>query len=382
MDPTGRSRPDILVVGGGVIGLAIAMRARERGLSADLVADPAAPPASDVAAGMLAPVTEVHPGEEALLHLNLGAARDYPGWIEEVQRASGCDVGYRQVGTLMVARDSDENAALEEVWRLQRDLGLESERLRGTEVRELEPALSRRVRGGILVPGDHAVDAQALSAALRKACVGSGVRFRDGKVIALERGGGRVKGARLESGEQIEADTVVIAAGCWTGGIGGLPGEVAEAVRPVKGQLLHLRSRDEPPLLRRNLRSTEVYLVPRHDGRVVVGATVEEQGMDISVTAGAVYTLLRDAYELFPGIVEMRLLETRAGLRPGSRDNAPLIGRSGLEGLWMATGHYRNGILLAGLTARLLVEQMTSSGPSHSLDPFAPTRFTSAAAIS
>jgi glycine oxidase len=362
------------VVGGGVIGLGIAWRAAVAGLSVTVVDDAPGRGASWAAAGMLAPVTEVHYGERPLLGLNLAAAARWPGFAAEVEEAAGRPVGYRPAGTLAVARDADDNAALEDLYRFQLRCGLEVERLRSRECRQLEPGLASSVRGGVLAAGDHQVDNRALVEALLVACRRAGVRMVTGRVAELTVAGDRLTGV-VVGGETLPAGVVVLAAGCWSGGFGGVAAEALPPVRPVKGQLLYLRGPADQPLCQRNIRGLEVYVVPRTDGRVVVGATVEEQGFDTRVTAGAVGDLLRAALELLPDVAELELLETVVGLRPGSPDNAPMLGPAGPEGLVVATGHYRNGILLAPVTADAVAELLATGKVPELIAPFTPGRF-------
>jgi glycine oxidase len=330
--------------------------------------------ASWAAAGMLAPVTEVHYGEGRLLELNLASAGRWPSFAAEVEEASGRPVGYRPGGTLAVARDADDNAALEDLYRFQLRCGLEVERLRSRECRQLEPGLHPGIRGGVLAAGDHQVDNRALVQALLTACERAGVRLLAGRVTELAVEGDRVTGVVLADGGTLAAQAVVLAAGCWSGGLGGLAAE-ALPVRPVKGQLLYLRGPADQPLCSRNVRGLEVYVVPRGDGRVVVGATVEEQGFDTTVTAGAVHDLLRAALELLPDAAELELAETVVGLRPGSPDNAPMLGPAGPEGLVVATGHYRNGILLTPVTADAVAELLATGQVPELIAPFGPGRF-------
>jgi glycine oxidase len=366
------------VVGGGVIGLGIAWRAAQAGLSVTVVDQAPGRGASWAAAGMLAPVTEVHYGERPLLGLNLAAAARWPGFAVEVEEAAGRPVGYRPAGTLAVARDTDDNAALEDLYRFQLRCGLQVERLRSRECRQLEPGLAPSIRGGILAPGDHQVDNRALVEALLVACERAGVRLVEGRVAELAVEGDQVTGVVLGDGARLPAGVVVLAAGCWSGGLGGLAAEVLVPVRPVKGQLLYLRGPADQPLCQRNVRGLEVYVVPRGDGRVVVGATVEEQGFDTRVTAGAVGDLLRAALELLPDVAELELAETVVGLRPGSPDNAPMLGPAGPEGLVVATGHYRNGILLTPVTADAIAELLATGRVPELIAPFAPGRFAGA----
>ena len=366
---------DVVVVGGGVIGLAIAWRAAGAGMTVTVVDATPGQGASWAAAGMLAPVTEVHYGERPLLGLNLAAADRWPAFAAEVEEASGHPVGYRSGGTLAVARDADDNAALEDLYQFQLRCGLEVERLRSRECRQLEPGLAPGIRGGVLAAGDHQVDNRALVQALLIACRRAGVRLLEGRVAELATDGDRVTGVVLAGGARLPAEAVVLAAGCWSGGLGGLAAEALPPVRPVKGQLLYLRGSADEPLCSRNVRGLEVYVVPRGDGRVVVGATVEEQGFDTRVTAGAVHDLLRAALELLPDVAELELLETVVGLRPGSPDNAPMLGPAGPEGLVVATGHYRNGILLTPVTADAIAELLATGRVPDLIAPFAPGRF-------
>jgi glycine oxidase len=369
---------DVVVVGGGVIGLAIAWRAAGAGMTVTVVDETPGQGASWAAAGMLAPVTEVHYGERALLDLNLAAADRWPAFAAEVEESSGHPVGYRPGGTLAVARDADDNAALEDLYQFQLRCGLEVERLRSRECRQLEPGLAPGIRGGVLAAGDHQVDNRALVQALLIACRRAGVRLLEGRVAELMSEGERVTGVVLAGGARLPAEAVVLAAGCWSGGLGGLAAEALPPVRPVKGQLLYLRGPASEPLCSRNVRGLEVYVVPRGDGRVVVGATVEEQGFDTRVTAGAVHDLLRAALELLPDVAELELTETVVGLRPGSPDNAPMLGPAGPEGLVVATGHYRNGILLTPVTADTIAELLGTGRVPDLIAPFAPRRFAGA----
>ena len=378
---------DVVVVGGGVIGLAIAWRATGAGMTVTVVDETPGQGASWAAAGMLAPVTEVHYGEQPLLGLNLAAADRWPAFAADVEEASGHPVGYRPGGTLAVARDADDNAALEDLYQFQLRCGLRVERLRSRECRQLEPGLAPSIRGGVLAAGDHQVDNRALVQALLIACRRAGVQLVEGRVaeltvagervtgVALAGGGRSDGGSALPGGPVLAAGTVVLAAGCWSGGLGGLAAEALPPVRPVKGQLLYLRGPVDEPLCSRNVRGLEVYVVPRGDGRVVVGATVEEQGFDTRVTAGAVHDLLRAALELLPDVAELELLETVVGLRPGSPDNAPMLGPAGPEGLVVATGHYRNGILLTPVTADAIAELLATGRVPDLIAPFAPGRF-------
>ena len=372
------SQYDVAVVGGGPIGLAVGWRAAQRGLGV-VVLDAGAPGAGVVAAGMLAPVSEAEHGQDALLALGLASARRYPGWIEELRAASGADPGYRTTGTLLVARDRDDAEQLERALLLRRELGLPVMRLRASEARRLEPALAPHVRLALHAPGDHAVDPRALAAALAAALVAAGGELRrEARVTGVLTGAGAVHGVELQDGSRVMAEQVVIAAGAWSGLLDGLPKHARLPVRPVKGQVLRLRDPEGPGLAERVIRLPGSYLVPRGDGRYVLGATVEERGWDDHPTAGAVHELLRDMGEAVPGVLELRLEEVGAGLRPGTPDNAPAIGPGALEGLLWATGHHRNGILLAPVTADLVAGLLTGEALPAEAAPFAPARFAAA----
>lgn len=377
-DPTATS--DVLVVGGGIIGLVTAWRAAQRGLSTTL-ADPAPGcGAAQVAAGMLAAVTELHYGEQTLLGLNLASAERYPAFAAELTEASGQDIGHRSCGTLAVALDADDRAHLRELHALQTRSGLTSEWLSGRECRRLEPMLAPGVRGGLRVDGDHQVDPRRMAAALVTACERAGVVLRRTRAERLTTVRGRATGAVLGDGTAFTAGQTVLAGGSLSGSLAGVPDEVAVPVRPVKGQVLRLTvPPSHAPFLSRTVRAVvrggNLYLVPRENGELVVGATSEELGWDTTVTAGGVYELLRDAHELVPGITELPLTETRAGLRPASPDNAPMLGPTALPGLQLATGHYRNGVLLTPVTGDVMAHALTTGELPDHARPFTPRRF-------
>ncbi|MFF5027034.1 glycine oxidase ThiO [Streptomyces collinus] len=371
---------DVLVIGGGIIGLVTAWRAAQRGLATAVVDPEPGGGAARVAAGMLAAVTELHYGEETLLALNLESARRYPGFAAELTELTGHDLGYRRCGTLAVALDADDRAHLRELHALQQRSGLESEWLSGRDCRRLEPMLAPGVRGGLRVDGDHQIDPRRLASALVAACERAGVVFHRAWAERLDVVQGRAAGITTADGTVLPAGRVVLAGGSLSGRLAGVPDEVLPPVRPVKGQVLRLTvPRRYAPFLNRTVRAvvrgSQVYLVPRENGELVVGATSEELGWDTTVTAGGVYELLRDAHELVPGITELPLTETRAGLRPGSPDNAPLLGPSGLDGLLLATGHYRNGVLLTPVTGDVMAQVLAGGELPPEARPFTPRRF-------
>jgi glycine oxidase len=372
---------DVVVAGGGVIGTAIAWRAALAGLDVVLVDPDVGDAASGVAAGMLAPASEALFGEGALLAVNLLAVQRFPSFAAELEDATGHDVGLRREGTLAIAYDPGDLAALRRLTDFRRSAGLDAEELDSRACRRLEPFLTPDVHGGAVFAGDWSVDNRRYVAALRVAMAAAKVRISRGRVTQAQVAGGRVRGVGLADGTVIDSASVVVAAGCASGTVAGLPGPLRAAVRPVKGQLLRLRHPGGmPPVISHTIRATvrgaDVYLVPRADGEVVVGATSEERGPDRTVTAGAVHDLLHDAMSVLPVTSELILAETCAGLRPGTPDNGPIVGGCGIDGLLLATGHYRNGILMSPVTADAIAAALTGHRPAAQWEPFTPQRFT------
>jgi len=372
---------DLVIAGGGVIGTAIAWRAAAAGLDVVLVDPEAGDAASLVAAGMLAPASEALFGEGALLRLNLLAVRRFGSFAAELEEAAGRQVGLRAEGTLAVAYDPGDYAALVRLTAFRRSAGLDAEELDSRACRTLEPFLAPDVHGGVLFGGDWSVDNRRYAAALRDAARSAKVRSVRDRVQEVRVSDGQVRGVRLAGGGDIDATRVVVAAGYWSGAVGGLPDALRTVVRPVKGQLLRLRHpAGVPPVISHTIRAivrgTDVYLVPRADGELVVGATQEERGPDQTVTAGAVHDLLHDAMSVLPVTSELILAETCAGLRPGTPDNGPVVGWCGPDGLLLASGHYRNGILMSPVTADAAVALLTGQAPAPEWEPFTPQRFT------
>jgi glycine oxidase len=373
----------VLVIGGGIIGLAVAWRAAGRGMAVTVLErDATGHGASHAAAGMLAPVAEVEFGRAGrrLLELGLRSAGMWPAFAAELEAASGgTPIGLRRTGTLVVARDEDEAQELDRQIAFRHSLGLRAERLRPSAAREREPALATTVRLALEAPEDHSVDPRLVLGALKRACLSSGVVLRERAPVArvdVDGSGARVTGVTLASAERVNAEHVVVAAGAWVEQIEGLSPDARVPIRPVKGQILRLRDPAGPGLLERVVRFQGGYLVPRADGGYVLGATVEERGFELQPTVGGVYELLRHAHELVPGVSELQIEELCVGLRPGTPDNAPVIGPGALEGLTWATGHHRNGILLAPLTAELVVGVLAGEHPVNPLlSACAPVRF-------
>jgi glycine oxidase len=371
---------DVIVVGGGVIGTAIAWRAARAGQSVTLVDPGGDDPAVDdkaslVAAGMLGPVSESVFGEQDLLNLNLHAVERFPSFNAELEAETGKSTGLRTEGTLAVAYDAGDLAALDRLTDFRHGIGLQAERLSARECRKLEPFLAPATKGGVFAKGDLSVDNRRYLAALRAAAAATNVRSV--KDMATEVAAGEV---RL-SQNTLTARHVVVAAGHATSQLKGIPDTVRRAIRPVKGQILRLRHPGSlPPVLTHTVRAIvqgrDLYLVPRQDGELVVGATQEERD-DRDVTAGAVHDLLRDAQIAVPAVSELLFAEANAGLRPGTSDNGPILGPvDGTNGsLIIAAGHFRNGIMLSAVTADAVAALLNSDQPHQAWTPFIPGRY-------
>ena len=371
-----------------MIGLSIAWKAAAAGLDVT-VADPLpGRGAGWAAAGMLAPAGEAHFGEDTLTALNVAAARAWPDFAAALEGASGGPVHYVDRGTLLVAVDSSDRTATDDLLAYQQSIGLRAHRLGAADCRASEPLLAPGIRGGADLSEDHQVDNRAVLDGLVAACRATGVALVEDEVDSIEIYHGSATGITTGRGDRLPAGAVVVAAGCRSGHLGGIPDHLLPPVRPVKGLTLRLRAGKGTRTLRRTVRGVvhgrHCYLVPRGDGTVVVGATVEEKGFDTSVQVGAVGDLLQDARRLIPCLEEYELFDTTAGLRPGSPDNAPLVGRTEVRGLVMATGHYRNGFLLAPVTAAEIVRILgagggagagAGAGAEADFGPFSPGRF-------
>ncbi|WP_371401458.1 glycine oxidase ThiO [Kribbella sp. NBC_00662] len=372
--------PDVVVIGGGLIGLATAWRLAADGVEV-VVCDPTpGAQTSNVAAGMLAPVTEVEYGEDDLLALNLASVNAWPAFADELEQLTGQPAGLHRTGTLSVAYDVDDAAALRRLADYQRRLGLEVEEVTGRDARRREPLLATGVSGGVWVPGDHSVDNRQAVATLLRAVDLSGVQLIRQRVSRVTTSGTTATGVLLENGDTLHADHVIAATGPWSSQLDGVPEELRPPVRPVKGEVLRLRVPEAyRPALQHTVRATargfSVYLVPRPGGELVVGATTTELGYDTRVLAGGVFALLRDARTVLPVIDELELVEAIAGLRPATPDNAPILGPSGLDRLLWATGHYRNGVLLTPVTAQVLAETVRTGTLPDLAKPFLAGRF-------
>ncbi len=374
--PHVHARPCVVIIGAGVIGLGIAWRLASRAAVTVFDRGKAGAGASHAAAGMLAACCEAEPGEEALVALGRESQARWPGFADELERASGIDVELRREGTLVLALTADDQAEIAHRLEFQRQLDLPLEWLSAAATRAREPHLAGKIAGALFSPEDHQVDNRKLAQALRIAAERAGatvVEERPVKEIVVQ--GGQAKGVRLDDGTTVPADIVVLAAGAWSRGIVGLPPDRRPPVRPIKGQMLALRMDAAAPLLCHVLWAPGVYLVPRRDGRLIVGATVEEKGFDDQVTAGGMLTLLEAAWRAIPAIEELPIEEVWVGHRPGSRDDAPILGPGPLDGLFYATGHHRNGILLAPITADAMARLVLDNVVEPAIRPFGLERF-------
>jgi glycine oxidase len=373
--------PKTIVIGAGVIGLGIAWRLAQAGCAVTVYdRGEAGHGASWAAAGMLAASVEAEPGEEALLALTLESQRLWPDFVRELEAAAGISVEYRDEGTLVVALGRDDAAQLRHSYEFQKKLGLDVTWLTAAAAREREPHLKPGIAAAVWSPNDHQVENRLLGRALTVATRRAGVALVEHcavREIVLESG--LAAGIVTEHG-RAAADIVVLAAGAWSREIGGIPPAHLPPVRPVKGQMLALQMDPANPILRHVLWAPRAYLAPRLDGRLIIGATVEEKGFDARLTAGGVLALLDGAWRALPAIEELPIAETWAGFRPGSRDDAPMLGPSGIDGLVIATGHHRNGILLTPVTAAVVSAYILGGRLPELARSFSPERFSAGAA--
>ena len=371
------SRPNVAIIGAGIVGLAIAWRLAARGVSVQVFDRGAAGAgASHAAAGMLAACAEAEPGEEALVALGRESQARWPAFAAELLEVSGIDVELRPEGTLLLALTADDQARLSHQLVFQQKLGLPLQWISAAETRRREPHLAGKLAGAVFSPEDTQVDNRKLVAALRVAAEAAGASITEYRAVsAISSRGGRVDGIVLADGSKVAADVVVLAAGAWSRSIDGLDPQLRPPVRPIKGQMLALRTDPAAPLLTHVVWAPGAYLVPRRDGRLLVGATVEEKGYDTSLTAGGMLSLLEAAWRAVPAIEDLPIDEMWVGHRPGSRDDAPILGAGPIDGLIYATGHHRNGILLAPITADTIARLALDDVVDAAIRPFGIERF-------
>lgn len=368
--------PRVAVIGAGVCGLGIGWRLAEAGCHVTVFdRGSAGQGASWAAAGMLAAGVECEPGEEPLLELTLESQRLWPAFRRELEAASGRTIGYRDEGTLVAALNRDDVEELRFNYEFQRGLGIELEWLNGGQARAREPYLRTSAPAAVYSAADHQVDNRLLALALKEAFLRAGGELRENTAVtAIETAAGHAAGVVVND-RSVAAEAVVLAAGAWSRQIDGLPEALRPPVRPVKGQMMALSMDPAEPLLRHVLWAPRIYMVPRDDGRLIIGATVEERGFDESLTAGGVFSVLEAAWRAIPAIEELPIAEMWVGFRPTSRDDAPILGPSPIEGLYLASGHHRNGILLAPATADYVSQAILEGGVPEPIRGFTLARF-------
>jgi glycine oxidase len=363
------SSPECIVVGGGVVGCAAALRLCDAGVAVTVIdRGPPGGEASWAAGGILAPQVEAH-GPGPLFSLLHASARRWHGFADELRARSGVDVGHRRDGTLVLADDKDDAVRLVERMRWQPEAGLAIELLQPRDLAALEPAL-RAAPLALRLPDDHQVDSRALMRALVAACAAAGVAFVRGNVRRVRHQHGRVLGVELDDGAR-NAAHVVIAAGAWSAQLDGVPLGPG-AVYPVRGQMIELTT--VAPPFRHVVFGAGGYLVPRADGRILCGSTEERVGFVRDVTVAAVETLCARARLLCPALAQVPLTDRWAGLRPASADALPYIGTTALAGLHVATGHFRNGMLLAPLTGEIVAALVTGAAVPVDVSLLSPSR--------
>ena len=367
-------RHDVLIVGGGVVGLACAWSAARAGMSVAVIErDRVAAGASGIAAGMLAPVGEASWGEEGLLEFNLASLRRWDSFAAALEADAGAGFGYSRIGALHVAADSDEAEQLRHRHEVHRRHELEARWLRPSECRRLEPGLSSAIAGGVHAAHEATVEPALLCSALVVAIRNRGGEIiEDAEVLAAERR--REEWTIRTAGDrELSGGALVVSAGVWSAA-DWLPAGSRPPLRPIKGEILTLRGPAESPVCERIVAGDRVYMVPREDGRLIVGATVEERGFDTTVSAGGVHELLREGYRLVPEIAELELAGVGAGLRPGTPDNLPVVGETA-DGLVLACGHFRNGVLQAPATGDAVAAILAGGELAPELAPLSPARF-------
>ena len=371
-----QQRPRTVIVGAGVNGLCIAWQLARHGCAVDVYErGRIGRGASWAAAGMLAPGAEAEPGEDAVTAAGQRALSLWPAFARDLQAASGIDPELRTDGLMIAATNRDEAEQLRHDHSFLRQQGVPAEWLSGAQARRREPYLRAGLPGALFSPNDGQANNRQLVRALAAAARAAGARIHEEtRVDALDTEGGRIRGLIVD-GARVEAEAVVLCAGAWASEIDGVPAAARAPIRPIKGQMLSLQMDPETPLLRHVLWAPKVYLVPRLDGQLLIGATVEEKGFEDAMTAGGVFALLEAAWRALPAIEELPIAEMWVGHRPGSRDDAPVLGATGVDGLFLANGHHRNGILMTPLTGQAVAAEILTGRPHDSLAAFRVGRF-------
>jgi len=373
---TASSAPNVGIVGGGIIGLSIGWQLARRNIKVTIYeSEKVGRQTSWVAAGMLAPFAEVGFEELNLMKLGKESLDLYPKFLKELKEDAGDVPEFDQCGTLLAGVDRDDMEILRRLYEFRDRIQLKVEFMTGSKARDFEPLLAPGATSGVWLPDDAQIDHRALIDALKQGFLNQGGSLKEKtKVKALDQENGAVRYVVTSEEESYAHDVVCLAAGCWINQIEGIPEEARIPMRPVKGQIMSVyKTRDCD--LTRMVRTPRVYLVPKKDGPIVIGATSEEQGFDTQPTAGGIKDLLDEAWDIIPSIYDLPLKVTTAGLRPAARDNAPVLGASSVEGLYYATGHYRSGILYTPVTAFGMVCELLDGEVWSSLEKYRPTRF-------
>ena len=370
-----RTGKKIGIIGGGIMGLACGWYLARANYDVTIYERDAAPrSASWAAGGMLAPDIETEANEQVLSKLLFRARDLWPQFARDLLAATNIDVAHRDNGSMLLARDNDDVERLKFFHSLQRDYGLAPQFLSGYEARKIEPRLAASVVAALFHPHDARVDNRACVRALQSAFIAAGGIMRTGAIVdRIMVAQSRVAGV-VANGETVNCDIVINCAGAWSGQIIGQPDDCTPPVRPVKGQMIAVQMDANTRLIDHLIWSPDIYLIPQ-PGRLLIGATVEEMGFNTDITAGGQMKLLAEAYRILPGIYDLPIMESWAGLRPTSRDDAPILGPTAIDGLLMATGHHRNGILLAPLTADAIFQLIDRQIWDVAVQPFAIQRF-------
>ncbi len=372
----------ILIIGGGIIGLSLGWQLVKKGMKVELLEKNKSGKdagqfgqASWVSAGLLAPQAELGFEEIELFNLCRKSLELYPMFLAELSKDSGVYIEVERTGTLFAGFDRDDAEFFKRLFDFRKEVGLPVQWLTGSEAREIEPLLSPKCSCGVWIPEDAQVNNRVMIEALKIAFEKCGGQLYEEHIVEkINIENGKVVGAHFHDID-VEYDVVIVAAGSWSKQIEGIPDNILPPVRPVKGQTINLKMNDECMLTHSIRGYGNTYLVPKSDGRLTIGGTVEEMGFDNKPTAGAIKQLLEDAWEIIPSIYDLEIESIDVGLRPGSRDNYPIIGDSEIEGLFFATGHFRNGILLTPVTAYELSDWIVNGNKSETLNDFQLSRF-------
>jgi glycine oxidase len=371
-----QQRPLTAIVGAGVNGLCIAWQLARHGCAVDVYErGRIGRGASWAAAGMLAPGAEAEPGEDAVTAAGQQALGLWPDFARDLKEVSGIDPELRTDGLMIAATNRDEAEQLRHDHSFLQQQGIPADWLSGAEARRREPYLRAGLPGALFSPNDGQANNRQLVRALAAAARAAGARIHeDTPVDALDTAEGRAAGLIVQ-GTRVPAEAVVLCAGAWGREIDGVPAAAQAPIRPIKGQMLSLQMDPAQPLLHHVLWAPKVYLVPRRDGQLLIGATVEEKGFEDAMTAGGVFALLEAAWRAIPSIEELPIAEMWAGHRPGSRDDAPVLGATPVDGLYLANGHHRNGILMTPLSGQAVAAEILTGRRHDSLAPFRVERF-------